>query len=452
MRTWLENRLEILSTNFWTLPAAMAVAALALSLSLVSIDMRVTIDFGGPVGWLNIGSIEGVRTLLATLVGSLVTVLALVFSITIVALTLAASQLGPRLLRNFMRDRSNQGVIGVFTATFLYTLVALLSVGRLEARGVVPHITVFGAFVLTTWSVAVLVYFIHHVSESIQAPNVVLAVSRELEGVITRLFPPNDPEAAPEEPTKPPKDIWSREAGEACSPRSAYVQAINEGKLVSVAKAHDVVLDVELRPGDFVAAGQALASAYGDEPLEEDAREAIADAFFLGERRTATQDVEYVLMQLVEIAVRALSPGINDPFTAMTCIDRIGSALGLLMSRAERPRRLADDDGALRVVLDRTDFDGIMGTGLRQIRQHGSSQAAVLIRMLEVLARLGGTARTDEQRASIRKHADAVARAGEALSEESDRMDIVGRHRAVLAALGDTSEQGVNDTEEGSGT
>ncbi len=444
MRTWLENRWEILSTNFWTLPAAMALAALVLCLGLVAVDTKVTIDFGGPLGWLNIGTIEGVRTLLATLVGSLVTVLALVFSITIVALTLAASQLGPRLLRSFMRDRSNQGVIGVFTATFLYTLIALLSVGRLEARGVVPHITVVGAFVLTTLSVAVLVYFIHHVSESIQAPNVIVGVAGELVDVVRRIYPQNDPENTPEEPSEPPREVWSREAGRATSTRSAYIQAINEGRLVSVAESRDLVLDVLVRPGDFIVEEGSLAVVYGEEPMDEETAESIRDAFFMGDRRTATQDVEYVLMQLVEIAVRALSPGINDPFTAMTCVDRIGAAMCVLASRVEPPRRLADGDGMLRVVLDRTDFEGIMDTGFRQIRQHGASQPAVLVRMLETLATIASAARTDTQRESVRKHADAVSRAAAGLPEELDRRDVEGRHNAVMSALGesDGSETG----------
>jgi uncharacterized membrane protein len=442
VRTWFENRWEILSTNFWTLPAAMALAALALCLVLVAVDTRITIDFGGPLGWLNIGTIEGVRTLLATLVGSIVTVLALVLSITIVALTLAASQLGPRLLRSFMRDRSNQGVIGVFTATFLYTLIALLSVGRLEARGVVPHITVVAAFVLTTLSVAVLVYFINHIAESIQAPNVVVAVSRELEGVIERLYPPNDPESAPEEPEEPSREIWSLEAGRVRSSRSAYIQALNEGRLLSVAESKGAVIEVVQRPGDFVTAGQTMAVVYGEEPLDDDALDAVRDAFYLGDRRTATQDVEYVLMQLVEIAVRALSPGINDPFTAMTCIDRIGSAMSLLASRGERPDRLGDGEGRLRVVLDRTDFDGTMDTGFRQIRQHGASQAAVLVRLMEALAMIAVAARTEAQRSSVLKHAAAVARAGQSLPDELDRKDVEGRHRAVLSALGDTGEAG----------
>jgi uncharacterized membrane protein len=427
----------------------MALAALVLCLVLVAVDTRVTIDFGGPLGWLNMGSIEGVRTLLATLVGSLVTVLALVFSITMVALTLAASQLGPRLLRNFMRDRSNQTVIGVFTATFLYTLIALLSVGRLEARGVVPHITIVGAFALTTWSVAVLVYFIHHVSESIQAPNVVLAVARELESVIARLYPPYDPESAPEEPRDPSPDVWSREAGRVTSGRSAYVQAINEDHLVSVAAHHDLVVETGHRPGDFVVAGGTLAIVYGDTPIDEEKAGTLRDAFYLGDRRTATQDLEYVLMQLVEIAVRALSPGINDPFTAMTCVDRIGSAMALLAGRAERAERLGDEDGALRVVLDRTDFAGIMDTAFRQIRQHGASQTAVLIRILETLTTVAERARTDAQRDAVRKQVHATARAGEELPEELDRRDVAGRVGAVLSALGetDTPDEENNGTE-----
>lgn len=432
MRTWFENRWDLLRTNFWFMPAVMGLLAAAACVALILVDTRFALEFEGTLRWLRMGTAPGLRTFLAALTGSVVTVLALVFSITIVVLTLAASQLGPRLLRNFMRDRANQTVLGVFVATFVYTLIALLALGRLEQNGIAPHLTTLGAFAFAIWSIAVLVYFIHHVAESIQAPNVIESVAAELEAIIVRQYPTL---ADDEEEPPCPEQSLPPEVGTIVSEASLYIQAVEEGRLLAAARDHDVVVRTLHRPGDFVVRGDALLAVHGEAEPDAALLERLRDSFIFGHCRTATQDVEFVLMQLVEIALRALSPGLNDPMTAMTCLDRIGSALSLLAERRMPSSKRCDGEGRLRLVLDGTSYSGVCAAALDQIRQHARANAAVSIRLLETIAVVAGHIRNADQREALRAQAEMVQRGGATLEESRDREAIDRRYRHATELL-----------------
>lgn len=428
----------------------MASAAALLCIVLILLDTHLSVQFQGTLRWLRMGGTPGLRTFLATLTGSIVTVLALVFSITTVVLTLAASQLGPRLLRNFMRDRSNQIVLGVFVSTFVYTLIALLALGRLEASGTAPHITTLGAFVLALVSIVVLVYFIHHVAESIQAPNVIHAVASELEAVLRRNYPAEGakktPEAEYNESELPP------EVALIVVESSRYVQAVDEHRLIAAARDADAVARTLHRPGDFVVKGDPLIAVHGDEAPEQETIGRLREAFILGNCRTATQDVEFVLMQLVEIAMRALSPSLNDPLTAITCVDRIGSALALLAGRHIPGPARRDEDGRLRVVMDATSYAGICRSAFEQIRQHARTNAAVTIRLLETIAVVGRHTLSEDQRAALRQQAFMIHRAGQSLPEPLDREVVEDRYRSVTAVLAPMSGEWSGEEDTGNET
>jgi len=434
MKASLENRWEALRTNFWFVPAFMVAGAVALFAGLLTLDAAVATAGA----WVHFGTVEGIRVLLGVLIGSLATALSVVFSITIVALTLAASQLGPRLLRTFMRDRANQVTLGLFVSTFVYCLLTLVSIGKAEQRPETPDITILGGLLLTLASLAVLVYFIHHVAEALQAPNVILAVSRELEWVIDREFPetlkPSDREKEP-----PPTTDLPQKAGDIAATEDEYIQAIDVAGLVDVAAERDLVIRVTHRPGDFVVRGEPLAVVYGAETLEGDVermiRRMMRTAFILGVRRTSVQDVEYVLTQLVEMAVRALSPGINDPFTAMTCVEKLEAALCHLAGRRMPPVQRCDEEGRLRLILDQTTFAGICNSAFDQVRQHARTDAAVMIRMLEALHVIARYVRTDEQRQAVWRQAAMIHRAGQDLPEPLDRKDAEERFQAIEKAL-----------------
>ena len=452
MNTWLENRWDALRTNFWFLPGMMAAAAVVACLLLLHVDSVIGESF--PL--LQAGSIEGVRTLLGVLIGAMVTAVSIVFSTTVVVLTLAASQLGPRLLRTYVRDRSNQVLFGVFMATLFYSLTAMFVVGRMSPTGNLPNLTILGAFGLTCASLIVLIYFIHHVARAIQAPNVILSVSAELRRLIARTYPLEPPEGSEEPVTENIDEKLPEHAVSIAAETSGYMQAIDTDGLMKLTQEQDIVVRTLHRPGHFVMECDTLAEVYSAEEVEQavveriramiqwrperkldlDTHAGIQSKFIMGHRRTATQDVEFVLMELVEIALRALSPGINDPFTAMTCVDRLTEALRRLAPRYIPSRYRYDDGGTLRLIVDRTSFRGFCNAAFHQIRQHAASNTAVLIRMLEDLRLLLAVTRTEEQKAVVWKHACMIRRAAERLPEPEDRKDVEERFNDLARDAG----------------
>ena len=344
---------EALRGSFWLLPAAMTAAAIGLSFAAVAVDRATEAE--ELFGWTYRGGPDGARGVLATIAGSMVTVAGVVFSITVVALSLASQQFGPRLIRNFTRDRGNQLVLGTFVATFVYCLLVLRTVNGTGKATFVPELGVTVGVGLALASLGVLIYFIHHVAVSIQASAVVERVGAELDGLIGEVYPEEIGERA--EPADRPAEAPPADARAVRADATGYVVAVDADAVLRVAAGSDLVVHLPTPPGRFVRRGDAVAlvvAAGGRLPdgVEEDLRNAVT----VGPTRTGYQDVEFGLLQLTEIAVRALSPGVNDPFTAAECVDRLGDALGRLAWRtfpaAERALPDADDREPLR---DRAD-------------------------------------------------------------------------------------------------
>jgi uncharacterized membrane protein len=440
MTTRLRTLAEALHATFWVIPVLMTLAAIALSFALVTLDEAVRDPALAQVGWIWHGGPEGARALLSTVASSMITVAGVVFSVTIVALSLASSQFGPRLLRNFMRDTGNQIVLGTFIATFVYCLLVLRTVRGVATQEFVPSIAITGGVALALVSLGVLIYFIHHVSASIQVTHLITVVSRDLLAAIDRLFPEtlgHGARDAPRPPNVPPFEDLGREAHPVRAAQGGYVQAIDSDGLMQLAAAHDLMLHVTHRPGHFVVRGTALVTVWCQGGVDEGVAEGVQEAFILGAERTLTQDVEFAVDQLVEVAVRALSPGVNDPFTAMTCIDRLGEALCRLAERVLPSPDRSDEHGTLRVLADPVTFAGLADAAFTQIRQYGRSSAAVTIRLLETLAVVAARTSRPEDRAALHHHALLIARgAQQALPEEWSRQVVDERYRAVERALG----------------
>jgi len=432
MKTWFENKWDSLRTNFWFVPSLMACAAVILCLAFLHID-KIT---GFAIPGIGKGNLASIRSLLSVLIGAIVTALSIVFSSTVVVLTLAASQLGPRLLRTYMRARSNQLLIGIFIAALFYNLTALFIIGRLEGDSGIPNLTVLGTFALSCATLVILTYFIHHVARNIQAPNVILSVANELKSLILRTYP------AEEEISVPLKDLEKRDkllpkkSNSIISPRSGYIQAVNETGLLQLARENQVIVKTVHRPGDFVTTGDELAQIHSETELETEKATDFSSMFFIGENRTATQDVEFVLNELVEIALRALSPSISDPFTANTCIDRLAEGLSLMSNRIMPDFHKFDDEGKLRVILDQTDFKGLCNAAFHQIRQHAAGNAAVLIHMLESFGLMMKKTKTNEQLQVLWHHARLVRRAAEKLPEQEDLQDVEQRFQELGTHFG----------------
>jgi uncharacterized membrane protein len=393
-----------LTASLWLVPAALIFGAVVLAFLMLTLQDRLPWSWAEPLHWLLPVGTEGSRQLLATIAASMITVASLVFSMTLVTLTLASSQLGPRLISRFMRDRINQVVLGTFLATFVYALLILQTV---TDSGSTPHLAVLVALILTLVSLGWLIYFIHHVAESIQADSVIAEIGDELSQALRRRFP----EIAPSQPLPletPFLDRLAAPAGVVAGSASGYVQAIDAGSLLRAATRHGLLIQIEARPGDFVVAGTPLLLVWPRERLTDQIAGALDGPVVIGPKRTSTQDIDFAMSALVEIALRALSPGINDPRTAIGCIDRLTQALAEMLELPEPPTLVPDDDGALRLIVKPARFDDVLGAAFDPIREAGARQAWILRRLAEVLALLAGFAHSADQRSALDHQAAAL--------------------------------------------
>lgn len=437
MRVRLLNLWHHVRGSYWLVPALMVGGACVLAFATVAVDGALGLGRAGRFRWAYTGGPEGARTLLSTLAGSMITVAGVTFSITMVALTLASSQCGPRLLANFKRDAGSQVVLGTFLATFLYSLLVLRTVQGGEDP-FVPHVSVTVALVLAVASLGVLIYFIHHVSELIQVDRVAAAVARDLDGVIDAFSRPRE-RAAAGHPEQPAREAPAPDEGQAAvvpAARGGYLQAVDEAGLLETAVADDLLIRLEHKPGDFLVQEGVLARVWPPERLTEAITTRINGAVILGDRRTAEQDIKFCVDELVEIAVRALSPGVNDPFTATICIDRLTAGLARFLQRELPPADLCDECGRLRLVVPRVTTMEVVDAAFNHIRECARGSAPVTIHLLQTLALLAGYARTEEGREALRRQAAMIHRGARAgLPEEWDRQVVEERYQAVLEAL-----------------
>lgn len=441
MKLYLRNKWDDLSTSFWFVPSVMVIFAIGLSLATLQIDsIGTSRKWLATLGWTFLRGPEGSRAVLSAVAGSMMTIASVTFSITIVALQLASSQFGPRLLRNFMRDRGNQFSIGTFIATFTYCLLILRTINGTEQGEFVPHLSVTVGLALSLASLGVFIYFIHHSAESIQAENVIGGVSRELHRAIDRLYPERLGEEQPDTAEQSPQDDlpedFERDSAPIPSLVSDYLQAIDVDRLMVLAKEHDLVLAVKQRPGKFFFQGGSLVQVWPRGKVDEEVVKAMRGTFYFGSRRTLSQDIEFAIDQLVEVAVRALSPGINDPFTAINCVERLGAALCTLSEKQIPSRFRYDDQGKLRVVTDKSTVKGIIDDSFDQIRQAARRDTAVTLRLLETIEAIGHHTRSSTFRSALRRQADAIFRGSqEGLEDSQDRKDAEQRHRATIRVL-----------------
>jgi uncharacterized membrane protein len=304
----------------------------------------------------------------------------------------------------------------------------------------VPSISVTFAVVLALANVGILIYFIHHVSTSIQADRVIATVYRELEEHMQRLFPEelgHEFEKSENNRVRSqPEEDGYHQTNHVAASQSGYLQAIDSRGLFEIARENDFLIYLQNRPGEFIVAGSTLVVVKYTEQLDESLAEQIVDLFIVGAQRTPEQDAEFAIHQLVEVAIRALSPGINDPFTAMACIDRLGSALCYLSNRSFPSPYRYDDEGKLRVIAKPVTFAGITNAAFDQIRQYGRSSVAVTIRLLDALKMIAIHVRHPEQGAAVLRQANMIERASnDALPEAYDREDVQRRYQALLRAL-----------------
>jgi uncharacterized membrane protein len=381
-----------LNSSFWFVPAVMSLSAIALSFVLIEVDaLRDVAQTDNPTAFYTFGP-EGARATLSVIASSMITVASLIFSITMLSLQLASSQFGPRTLGNFMRDRSNQIVLGTFIATFLYCLFVLRSVRGTEGASFdsfVPHLAVGFGVLMAAASVAVLLYFIHHIPTSIRVETLLEKLAVEGCAAVDQVFPERLGHGQTNEAVgQPIPDDFDADSRQIAADSDGYVQSIGSDVLMRLAAENDLVLRIAARPGEFVTQGACVIAAYPKARVSDKIDEDLRGAVVIGRDRTSYQDLEFAIRRIVELAQRSLSPGINDPTTALYCIDRLGQVFGRLADREiPSPMRL-DEGGQLRVVTEVFDLGDVTCRAFAAIARYGMTDADVITRLAQTLATL----------------------------------------------------------------
>ncbi|WP_054132104.1 DUF2254 domain-containing protein [Novosphingobium sp. AAP1] len=450
MKARLLRLSNTLRESYWFVPTIMALAALLLALTTVMIDSHA-----GSTTWttglpgLDTARPDGARSLLSAIGGSMIGVAGTTFSVTIAAVVYASGQYGPRLLSNFMSDRGNQVTLGTFIATFVYSLVVLRTIhsageGGSAVAAFVPQLALLIALVLVLCSIAVLIYFIHHVPMQIHINSVIEQIGGRLVDDIEARFPARDepPSATSASAMPVPAALLAERpvAGQdgpaaiACH-GMGYIQLIDEDAVIAVAQEHDMVVRLHRQPGDFVHKHSVLMTAWPADACTEQAATVLRHAVALGSRRSALQDLRFLIDELVEIAARALSPGVNDPFTASSCLDWLGAALATLARRRLPPGQRVDAEGSLRLVAQPVTFEGFVDRAFGALAQYASAD---MIAGKHYLDALGDVARNCDDPALIATLA-RQARAFRALAAKAldgaCRDAVVARADSVLNAL-----------------
>ncbi|MFC6488906.1 DUF2254 domain-containing protein [Nitratireductor sp. GCM10026969] len=400
---------ESVSTSLWFVPGLLVLGAVLLAWSASAIE----VDTGGAATWwLHSGDAEDASTMLSALLPAMISMATLVISITMVVLVLAAGQLGPRLIRNFMASVPTQLMLGIFLATVVYLILVLRFLNDGRQGDTAHHLAVTIATALVLVCVFLLLLFVHHLARSIVSDTVIERVGHELDVAILRMLPEAKDGNLRHEPPAFQGGI------SLCLPDGGYVQAIDYEGLVACAHKAGAVIELHFRPGQLLIGQGDHGRVHAVSALDEEMLDEISEYVVLGSQRTAAQDLEFAVRQLVEVALRALSPGINDPFTAIAAIDRLALSLALVMRRGEAQAAWSDEEGTIRVTGKVTSFGGIVDAAFNQIRQ-ATSQPAVLIQLMTALVLLSEHVRRKEHREALLKHVELVLAAGSRSIEDA---------------------------------
>lgn len=431
--------LYLVRSSFWFLPAVMLLAGVALSWMAVQVDLAAPEFMKRAFTERNIliGP-SGGRAMLTTIAGSMITVASLVFSMTLIVLTMAAGQLGPRILSRFMRDRVTQISLGLFLATFVYCVAVLLTVEETPETNFVPQFSILMGVVLSIASFAWLILYIHTVAVSIQSDTVIARIAGELDHAIVTILEAIEEEEDPDEEdgAQAKEEMPDEDRHVVTARRDGYVQLIEYGDVVALAGAHDIEICFETRPGLYVLRGEIIAEAWPRDRVPDDLDDRVRRACVIDDRRTFAQDLEFAFTALVEIGVRALSPGINDFNTAVSVVDRLASSLSAAFRCGLPAPTIEDAEGNTRIYLSPITYGGLVDTAFNELRQCAMSSVPVYIRLIEALIRLVPRARTRSQLEALEKHAGIMKRCVDRLAcDDADKEDIAERLDRLDAAL-----------------
>lgn len=436
-------RWDRLKVSFWFAPAIMAVVAVLLAWTMYWLDGIIPNEALASSRFVLAGTSGELRTALLGMAGTVLATAGVVFTLLTLPLSTVAAQYGSRLLRLFLGDRTAQFVLGMFVATFVYCMAAALSIPAINVEIESPQLTATVGLYLMLATFTTLILLVQHISTMLQAPNIAASAGAELRDVVdaemASAFTGRGERAISN--AKPagqgPFDISLESEGYALRVKeSGYVQYIDPDLMLAVAREKDLVIRLLHKPGHFVRSGVVVALVWPADRVDERAEGEMRDAFEIGNVRTPTQDILCAVNQLVEMAVRAMSPAINDPFTAMTCLDHLGDGLVRFVRQGERSRQHYDREGRLRLVLEPVNFAELVDAAFDMLRHASCDNASVLLHMLAVIDVIGREAQAPAARQLLQRHVrliQAESQAGQLI--EQDRESIHRSSEALLTKL-----------------
>ncbi len=418
--------------NLWKIPLSLSLASCALFAVTVALDACDATGLIHLPAWITMGSIDDARAILGAMLSCVSTVLALIFSVSLLVLSMVATLFGPRLLQRFLKDWVTQVTIGLFMGTFVYLCLVFLVTHQDSHSTFVPQISLLTSWVLVVGSFGFLVFYSHRIATSIQNPDLIARIVDEFAPALAEVRPPGGAEAVDgDAPARAMHD-----GGELRSARSGYVQEIDHRGLVADATDAAAVVHLVHRPGQFVLQGEPLAWVTPAERAEQ-LRGSLQRCVQIGRHRSRAQDFEFGVAQIVEIAIRALSPAVNDTFTGVACVDWLGEALLLAARSLPSGGTWRGDDGGARLTVPPLRMARVIRLAFDQIRQAASDNPAVLIRILEMVARLRPRVGDEASTRALLDEADAVREAAtRAVPSALDRADVEAAWRRTQSEPG----------------
>jgi uncharacterized membrane protein len=435
-----------LKVSFWFAPLVMAVAAILLARVMAWVDVRIPNEMLENSNLVLSGTVSELRSTLVTIATTTLATAGVVFTLLTLPLSTVAAQYGSRLLRLFLGDRTTQFVLGMFVGTFVYCLAAATSIPPVDVTLPIqpqgPQISATVGLFLMIATFASLILLVQHVSTMLQAPNIAAAAGAQLLDVVGTEIPDEvrSGDDLSQTGQGAPEPLVETAGYPVCVRDTGYIQYIDPEYMLVLARESNLVIRLLHKPGHFVWSGTVVALVWPAGRVDARLDEQIRHAFRLGNLRTPTEDVEYAVNQLVEMAVRAMSPAINDPFTAMTCLDHLRNGLALFAQRREEAPNIYDGKGQLRLVFEPVTFDELLSATFDMLRHASCDNASVLLHMLEVIDAIGQETKSPEARQKLLRHVgliQAESQAG-ALIEE-DRKLIQRSAEALHSKLAKTS-------------
>jgi uncharacterized membrane protein len=416
-----------MSVNFLFIPGVMALGAILLAWSMYWLDGQIPNEVLNTSRFVISGSPSELRGYLFAMATTVLTTAGVVFTLLTLPLSTVASQYGSRLIRVFLGDRTTQFVLGMFVATFAYCIFSALGIAPAEVEPDGPQITTTMGLYLLIVAFASLILLIQHISTMLQAPNIAASAGVELLEVVRET---NQPETRGGEyhrqtAKSPPDSLITAEAHPVRAKKPGYIQYVDPEHILPLAEKKDIVIRIVPKPGAFVRNGMVIAQVWPADRVDNNLDNEIRNTFHLGNQRTPTQDVEYAVNQLTEIAVRAMSPAINDPFTAITCLDYIGDGLALFSRKGAINPNISDGHGNLRLIFEPVTFSELLSAAFDMLRHASADNASILLHMLHTINVIGDDTKSPEARQMLLRHVTLIQVESETGSlVEGDRQSI----------------------------